>query len=129
MKKLLMGTAVLLSTAALPLLAGCAAENEAPETRVAVAESNVARAGGLPDAELGPTAELARVNFAVQGMTCGGCAASTKMVLKRLDGVEDAGASYAESAAWASYDPARVTPEQMMEAIRELGYTPTVVEG
>lgn len=87
-------------------------------------------------AEASPTAQptpahavpagLARVEFAVQGMTCGGCAVGTRAVLKKLDGVQDADANYEQSTAWAVYDPKTVTPEQMMNAIRELGYTPAV---
>lgn len=69
-------------------------------------------------------AQLVRADFRVQGMTCGGCAVGTRTALRKLDGVADAGASYEDSRAWATYDSARVAPEQMMAAIRELGYTP-----
>lgn len=70
--------------------------------------------------------QLARVEFHVEGMTCGGCVIGTRAALKKLDGVQDAGASYENSNAWAQYDPAKVTPERMIAAIRELGYTATV---
>ncbi len=74
--------------------------------------------------------QLARVNFAVEGMTCGGCVLGTRAALKKLDGVRDADANYDDATgkgtAWAQYDPARTSPERMMAAIRELGYTPTV---
>lgn len=71
--------------------------------------------------------ELVRAEFHVEGMTCGGCAVGTRAALRKLTGVTDAGASYEDSRAWAAYDPARVRPEGMMAAIRELGYTPTLV--
>ena len=71
--------------------------------------------------------QLARVEFHVEGMTCGGCVIGTRAALKKLDGVQDADASYESSSAWARYDPAKVTPERMIAAIRELGYTATVV--
>jgi copper chaperone CopZ len=74
-------------------------------------------------------AGLARVDFHVEGMTCGGCEVGTRAVLRKVDGVRDAGASYAGSSAWAVYDPAKASPEQMMAAIRELGYKPAVVQG
>jgi copper chaperone len=73
-------------------------------------------------------AQLARVRFHVEGMTCGGCVIGTRVALKRLDGVREADASYEDSSAWALYDPAKVTPERMMAAIGELGYTAKVVE-
>ena len=74
------------------------------------------------------SARLARVEFHVEGMTCGGCVIGTRAALKKLDGVQDADASYEDSSAWALYDPAEVTPERMIAAIKELGYTATVVE-
>ena len=52
--------------------------------------------------------------------------------IEHIDGVENADASYDDATgkgtAWAMYDPAKVTPERMMAAIRELGYTPTPVQ-
>jgi copper chaperone CopZ len=87
------------------------------------------RSAGTAVSEGIAAAELARVDFAVEGMTCGGCAVGTRAALEKLDGVRDADASYEKSTAWALYDPAKVTPERMMEAIRELGYTPTIVKG
>lgn len=72
------------------------------------------------------SAGFSRAEFKVEGMTCGGCAIGTRAALKKLEGVEDAGASYEDSRAWALYDPAKITPEEMMAAIRELGYTPTL---
>lgn len=74
------------------------------------------------------SAQLSRVEFHVDGMTCGGCVIGTRAALKKLDGVQDADASYEDSSAWALYDPAKVTPERMISAISELGYTATVVQ-
>ena len=65
----------------------------------------------------------------MKGMDCAGCVIGTRAALKRLDGVREAGASFGSleaSPAWAVYDPARVTSERMMAAIRELGYTPAI---
>jgi copper chaperone CopZ len=72
-------------------------------------------------------AQFVRADFHVEGMTCGGCAVGTRAALRKLDGVTDAGASYEDSRAWATYDPSRIRPERMMAAIWELGYTPTLV--
>lgn len=60
--------------------------------------------------------------FRVEGMTCGGCEAGVKLKLRRLDGVEEAEASYEKSRARVTYDPAEVTVERIIEAIEELGY-------
>lgn len=78
------------------------------------------------------SANLARADFDVVGMDCGGCVIGTRAALRKLDGVGNADASYDDATgkgtAWAMYDPAKVTPERMMAAIRELGYTPTPVQ-
>jgi copper chaperone CopZ len=105
------------------LLAACGGEADGSTAERSASPSDAA------GSEATASAELARVDFAVAGMTCGGCAVGTRVALERLDGVEEADASYEEGRAWALYDPARVTPERMMAAIRELGYTPTVVKG
>lgn len=91
----------------------------------------LAGGGSAASAETAP--QLARAEFAVEGMTCGGCVLGTRMALNKLDGVQQADASYDKAtgrgAAWAVYDPRRVTPGRMMEAIRSLGYTPTLLTG
>lgn len=61
-------------------------------------------------------------SFAVQGMTCGGCEVGVKMKVKKLAGVESVDASYKEGSARVVYDPAKVTPKQIIAAIEELGY-------
>lgn len=70
------------------------------------------------------------VEFDVAGMTCGGCAMATEVALKRLDGVRSAEASYDEGtgagSAAVQYDPARISPEGMIEAVEAIGFHPTV---
>lgn len=128
MRRMTSRVLVLGGLAALPLLYACSdpgASAEAP-ARGGQAAAMEAAAPGVP-------AGLARADFAVAGMDCGGCAIATRAALRKLEGVEQADASYDDEtgtgAAWALYDPAKVTPERMMEAIRELGYTPRVAEG
>lgn len=76
-------------------------------------------------------ARLATAEFDVEGMTCAGCALATETALRRLDGVATADARYDERTengrCTVEYDPERVDPEQMMAAIRELGYEPTLL--
>lgn len=114
MTRSLLVTALLLTI--LPLT-GCGGETEQPDT-----------ASAAPEAA---AAQLARADFAVEGMDCGGCVIGTRAALRKLEGVQQADASYDDAtgrgAAWALYDPAKVTPERLMAAIRELGYTPTPV--
>ena len=58
-----------------------------------------------------------RATLDVQGMTCGSCTASVRIVLKKLDGVTDAKVSFDERRAVVTYDPAKVTPQKMADTI------------
>jgi copper chaperone CopZ len=66
--------------------------------------------------------------FRVEGMTCGGCEASVKMTVKRLDGVREVEASHTEKRATVTYDAKKVSPEAIVAAIEKLGYTAELVE-
>jgi copper chaperone CopZ len=59
-------------------------------------------------------------------MTCGGCVIGTRTVLKRLPGVIKTDVSYEDGSATVTYDPDKVTAEQMITAINTLGYTASV---
>lgn len=67
------------------------------------------------------------VTLTVEGMTCGGCTLATRKVLTRLDGVERAVVTYEPPRAVVTFDPGKVTTEQMIAAIKTLGYRATVV--
>ena len=60
--------------------------------------------------------------------TCGGCEASVKMTVKRLDGVREVEASHTEKRATVTYDAKKVSPEAIVAAIEKLGYTAELVE-
>jgi copper chaperone len=74
------------------------------------------------------TAEATKVaTIQVEGMTCGGCAIGVRTALKRLDGVAGAEVSYEDQRAVVTFDPEKVSTDRMLEAIREFGYTATLV--
>ena len=83
--------------------------------------------------EGGAPAELAVAEFAVEGMTCGGCALATEMAVRELDGVASADADYDEATGEGSctveYDPSVVTPDRIARAIRGAGFEPRRREG
>ena len=58
----------------------------------------------------------------VQGMTCGGCVASVKRALQRIEGVENVEVSLADAQARVQYDPARVNESQLRSAIEDAGF-------
>lgn len=68
-----------------------------------------------------------KVTLNVEGMTCGGCVLGTRKVLTRLSGVLRADVSYENHRAVVTYDPAKVTVEQMIAAIKTLGYRAQVI--
>ncbi len=72
-------------------------------------------------------AEEKTVALKVEGMTCGGCAIATRKALARLPGVSKVEVSYEQQRAVITYDPARVTVEEMIGAAKVLGYTASVI--
>ena len=69
------------------------------------------------------------VRLRIEGMTCGGCAISARALLRRMEGVETADVNYDEGIAVVTYDPSAVTPQEMIDALREtFHYTTTIVE-
>jgi copper chaperone len=59
----------------------------------------------------------------VTGMTCGGCENAVKRGLARLEGVGDVAASHAESKVVVTFDPSRVSPDEITARIGAIGYT------
>lgn len=86
-------------------------------------------ASSMPVAHAVLAAEPKIVRFKVDGMTCGGCVVGVRKVLTRLDGVSKADVSYEGQRAIVTYDPAKVSVEQMIAAIKTLGFKATVVTG
>lgn len=68
----------------------------------------------------------ATVTLKVDGMHCASCSVTVKTALKKLEGVRDAQVSAKEKRAHVSYDPARVTPERMVQAVKDAGYDASV---
>jgi copper chaperone CopZ len=63
----------------------------------------------------------------IQGMSCSHCVASVKRALGGLHGVEVQEVQV--GSATVSYDPVRVTPGRIAEAIEQEGYTAEVRNG
>jgi copper chaperone CopZ len=128
MRSLIPRALVLGALAGLPLLSACSDDR-------AAANASAGATGGasVESSAQAVPAGLVRAEFDVAGMDCGGCVIGTRAALRKLKGVQKADASYDDATgkgtAWALYDPAKVTPERMMAAIRELGYTPTIAKG
>ncbi|HEX6235710.1 MAG TPA: heavy metal translocating P-type ATPase, partial [Acidimicrobiales bacterium] len=74
--------------------------------------------------DLSPAAP-AHVDLPVTGMTCASCAARIERKLNRVDGVE-AAVNYATGRASVDYDATAVSPDDLVDVVRELGYDATV---
>lgn len=73
--------------------------------------------------------ETAVVTLKVTGMTCGGCVFGVRKVLERVSGVTKAAVRYDKGnsgSAVVTYDPEKASVEQMITAIKTLGYTAVV---
>ena len=58
----------------------------------------------------------------LKGMDCKNCATSIKMYLSTLEGISKVDVSYDKKEAVVDYDSAKVNPNKIKEAIRELGF-------
>lgn len=65
---------------------------------------------------------LQDVVLEVEGMTCASCNITVSKALTNLDGVEEAQVTFEPPQAVVTYDPARVSVEQMIESTTNVGY-------
>ena len=68
-----------------------------------------------------PPASIIEVELAVQGMTCGACAARIEKKLNEMDGVE-AAVNYATETAMVAFDGSTLTEALIIEAVESAGY-------
>jgi len=59
----------------------------------------------------------------VSGMSCSACVGHVTRALQALDGVEAASVSLETGTATVTFDPDRVDPAQLVDAVDEEGYT------
>ncbi len=65
---------------------------------------------------------MERKTVAVLGMMCAGCAANVERKLNALDGIGAAAVNLSTRTVMVDYDPARVSLQQMKEALSSIGY-------
>jgi len=95
-----------------------------------VCEPRVAEAvSGAPQAALEVAGDTATVNLTIKGMTCGSCATTASIVLRRVPGVYKAQVSFASASAAVSYDPAKTSPDVFIGQLRKMtGYEASVIK-
>ncbi|MGH7719881.1 MAG: cation transporter [Gemmatimonadaceae bacterium] len=62
------------------------------------------------------------IRIPVTGMTCAACQARVQRTLQKEPGVVDASVNLMMKSAAITFDPTAVTPERLVEAIRDTGY-------
>jgi P-type Cu+ transporter len=63
-----------------------------------------------------------RIDIPVTGMTCAACSARIQRVLQKQPGVADANVNLMMNTATIEFDPETVTPDRLVDAIRDTGY-------
>ena len=69
--------------------------------------------------------EAQQVTLDVKGMDCAACPVTVKVVLKRQRGVDEVKMDAARHTAEVSFDPVKVSPDQLAKAVTEAGYPTT----
>jgi Cu+-exporting ATPase len=71
-----------------------------------------------------PFANARTLEVSVGGMTCAACVGRVERGLNKVDGVLGAAVNLATERATVQYDPAKTTPDALLETVRATGYEP-----
>lgn len=69
-----------------------------------------------------------QITIPLLGMHCANCANTIGRGLKRMPGVNEANVSYANERAVITYDPKAVSPQQLINMVKDLGYGAALAE-
>jgi P-type Cu+ transporter len=72
--------------------------------------------------------DLKEIQISIQGMTCAACVMRVERSLEKVSGVAAASVNLATEKAIVRFNPALVTPEGLLEAVKKSGYTPIISE-
>ncbi len=71
---------------------------------------------------------LRQIDIGIEGMTCASCSARVERALQGVPGVAAATVNLSTERASVQYDGAQTTPQDLADAIAQIGYTPVVAE-
>ena len=63
-----------------------------------------------------------KVDLTIEGMHCGACATGIQMLVSTMDGVSSVFVDYTGKKGTFEFDPGKVTKEQIIQHIDEIGY-------
>lgn len=75
------------------------------------------------------TAHVKIAHLTVKGMTCTSCAKKIGRKLQGIPGVKEAQVDHESGDVAVKYDDAKVAPQKLADAVKELGYEATVASG
>jgi len=79
-----------------------------------------------PKAEATASAATHTATLDITGMTCASCSVTVKTAVNKLDGIVSIDVDVAGGKATVTYDGAKVSAEQIAQAVTDAGYTTTV---
>ena len=65
---------------------------------------------------------MEKIDLHIEGMHCGSCAVGIQMLTSQMDGVKSAEVSYDGKKGTFEFDSTKVTKDQIVKSIAELGY-------
>jgi copper chaperone CopZ len=65
---------------------------------------------------------MEKIDLHIEGMHCGSCAIGIQMLTTQMDGVKSAEVSYDAKKGTFEFDSSKVTKDQIVKSIAELGY-------
>jgi Cu+-exporting ATPase len=65
---------------------------------------------------------MEKLELHIEGMHCGSCATGIQMLVSQMEGVQSIFVDYNGKKGSIEYNPAKVSKEQIIESIGELGY-------
>ena len=68
---------------------------------------------------------MEKIELHIEGMHCGACATGIQMLVSAMDGVKSIFVDYEGKKGNVEFDPDKVTKDQIIKNIAELGYTAT----
>ncbi len=66
---------------------------------------------------------MEKIELHIEGMHCGACATGIQMLTSQMDGVTSAFVDYEGKKGTFEYDPSKITVEQIIKGVADLGYT------
>lgn len=66
---------------------------------------------------------MEKIELKIDGMHCGACATGIQMLVSQMDGVKSVFVDYEGKKGTFEFDPAKVSKEQIVKSIAELGYS------